>query len=213
MSRKRPGKKPPLSEQHERFCLEMVRSPSATQAAIRAGYAAGSARQTAYQLQHEKKCSPKIRARIAELAEELEKKQGVTQRRIENELEAISFADLRDVVSFNSVDGLRVIASDELAPEAAAALLEIKCDETVQSVKTKVLKGELNDLKPGEEIDETTTILHRRMGVKLHPKVQAIEALARIRKFIRPNSPFGGDDGEGGTIIPVAVMLPAVKTS
>lgn len=213
MSRKRPGKKPPLSEQHERFCLEMVRSPSATQAAIRAGYAPSSARQIAYDLQHELKASPKIRARIAALAQELEDKKGVTQRRIENELEAISFADLRDIVSFDNADGLRVIASSELAPEAAAALLEIRCDETVQSVKTKVLKGELHDLKPGEEIDETTTVLHRRMGVKLHPKVQAIEALARIRKFIRPSNPFGGGDGEGGTIIPVAVMLPAVKSS
>jgi phage terminase small subunit len=212
MSRKRPGKKRSLSEQHERFCLEMVRSPSATQAAIRAGYAASSARQIAYDLQHELKASPRIRARIAALAKELEERAGVTQRRIENELEAISFADLRDVVAFDA-DGLRVIPSDELAPEAAAALLEIKCDETVQSVKTRVLKGELHDLKPGEEIDETTTVLHRRMGVKLHPKVQAIEALARIRKFIRPSSPFGGDDGEGGTIIPVAVMLPAVRSS
>lgn len=210
MSPKRPGTKPLLTEQQERFCLEMVRSPSAAQAAIRAGYAAGSARQIAHDLLYDKKCSPAIRRRVAALVQALEDEAGVTQRRLETELAAVAFSDLRDVVEFGP-DGLTVRDWKELPPDAAASLSEVKCDETVQSVKRKVLSGELHDLKPGEEIDETTTVLHRRLGIKLHPKLQAIETLARLRKFIKPGNPFGGGDDEGGQIIPVAVMLPAVK--
>lgn len=212
MPRRRPGKKPKLSDQQERFCLEMTRAPSATQAAVRAGYSPASAKQTAYDLLNENRSSPAIRRRIEQLVDELEKTKGVTQRRVEVELASIAFSDLRDVVEFGA-DGLTVRDWKELSPDAAASLLEVKCDETVQSVKTKVLKGELNDLKPGEEIDETTTVLHRRLGIKLHPKLAALETLARLRKFIKPSNPFGGGDDEGGTIIPVAVMLPPVKPS
>jgi phage terminase small subunit len=213
MSPKRPGRRPskrrPLTDQQERFCLEFVRAPSAAQAAIRAGYAAGSAKQSAHQLLHgtggRAPMSAKIRARVAKLVAELEAAQGVTQARLENELAAVAFADLRDLVEFGP-DGIVVRSSADIPAESAAALVEIRCEERVEEEKSKVLSG----AEAGEQIQVQTTILHRRMGVKLHPKLQAIEILARLRKFIKPSNPFGGD-GEGGTIIPVPVLLPAVR--
>ena len=214
MSPKRPGrrsaKRRPLTDQQERFCAELVRAPSAAQAAIRAGYSAASAKQQAHDLLHDKPISPSIRARVAELVAELQSAAGVTQERLENELTAVAFGDLRDLIEFGP-DGIVVRPGLEIPPESAAALAEIRVEERLESVESKVLSGELADLKPGEQIQVETRVLHRRMGVKLHPKLQAIELLAKLRKFIRPSSPFGGGDGEGGPIIAVPVLLPAVR--
>ena len=214
MPSQRPGrrsvKRRPLTDQQERFCAEFVRAPSATQAAIRAGYSPASAQQSAHDLLYDKPVSPRIRARVATLVAELQAAAGVTQERLENELAAVAFGDLRDLIEWGP-DGVTIRESSELPAESAAALAEIRCDETVQSVERKVLSGELADLKPGEQIEQITTVLHRRMGVKLHAKQPAIETLARLRKFIKPSSPFGGGDGEGGPIIAVPVLLPAVR--
>lgn len=214
MAPKRPGrrssKRRPLTDQQEQFCAEMVRAPSATQAAIRAGYSAASAQQIAHDLLHDKPISPSIRARVAELVEAMQTAAGVTQERLEHELAAVAFGDLRDLIEWGP-DGIVVRESSTLPPESAAALAEIRVEERLESVEHSVLSGELHDLKAGEQIQVETKVLHRRMGVKLHPKLTAIETLARLRKFIKPSSPFGGGDGEGGPIIAVPVLLPAVR--
>lgn len=204
MSPTRPGKRsrsrrPQLTDQQRRFCEELFRAPSDNQAALRAGYSPASSRSIAYSL----KQKPYIKREIARLAALLEKDQGVSQRRIENELAAVGFSDLRDVASFGP-DGVTLVSSAELEGPAAAALQEVQCEETIQRTERRAIGGD----EDGEQIDVEKVILHRRVRVKLHSKLQALEVLARIKRYLKSSSPFGEDD-EGGRLIPVPVLLPA----
>jgi phage terminase small subunit len=191
---KRPGKRPPrprsgrqLTPQQEQFCDEYFRSPSATQAAVRAGYEPGSAKQSAYKLLH----TPKVKARLAAIAATLEQEVGITQRRLEREVEALAFSDLRDVVAVDTEGAVTVLASEHWSPAAAAAVKKVRQRRRESTDKEGLV---------------TATI---ELEIELHPKLPAGELLGRLRKWLRTDTPFGGGQDGGGRVIP-AVALPAL---
>jgi len=190
---KRPGKRPrgrphrQLTPQEELFCQEYFRSPSAAQAAVRAGYNPSAAKQTAYRLQHK----PVVAKRLEQLAAELQAREPVTQPRLERETETLAFSDLRDLATINAEGEVTVLPSTDWTPGAAAAV--------------KKIRHRRHEIIQKDGSTSATTELE----VELHPKLQAIELLGRFRKFLRTDTPFGGGDGTG-RIIP-AVALPPVR--
>ena len=94
----------PLTDKQERFCTEYQVDQNGTQAAIRAGYAEGSARQSASDLMSK----PAIQARMAELAELQRQRTNITADRV--------LAGLWDIASDpDTPAAARVQAYDKIA--------------------------------------------------------------------------------------------------
>ncbi len=192
---KRPGKRRPgprrarqLTPQQEQFCDEYFRAPSAAQAAVRAGYAPANARQAAHKLTH----TAHVAARLTVLAAELDKRDAIGQPRLEREVEAVGFSDLRDLAAFDGEGGLTLVPSADWTPAAAAAVKKIR-----------QRRREFTN-KDGE------TTATSELEVELHPKLQGLELLGRLRKFLRTDTPFGGGDG-AGRIIPAVALPPLAE--
>lgn len=79
---------------------------------------------------------------------------GVTRERIVAELAAIAFADIRQVATWSAGEGVRIRDADSLDPTTAAAILELKRAPRDGAV-----------------------------SVKLHPKLGALQALAKLLKL------------------------------
>lgn len=106
---------PPLDNpKRERFCQEYVIDRNGLQAAIRAKYAAGSAKVTASRLLTD----VNVRARIDELQVKVTDKLEITAERVLRETARLAFSDVRKY--FNDDGTLR--AFSDLDDDAAAAL-------------------------------------------------------------------------------------------
>jgi len=86
-----------LTPKQERFVDEYLIDLNATQAAIRAGYSKGSARQQACVLL----TNPNIQAAIGEGRAKLSERTGITAQRVLDEIARISFADPRRLFDAN----------------------------------------------------------------------------------------------------------------
>ena len=83
-------------------------------------------------------------------------------------LEAVAFTDLRDVITWDKDGKIQFKSSDELTPQAAAALSNI---QEIVEVKQPFLFDELKKTE-AEKI--------ARRSVKMHPKMEAIRLLAQL---------------------------------
>jgi phage terminase small subunit len=106
-----------LTPKQRRFVEEYLIDLNGTQAAIRAGYSADSARSIA----HENLTKLDIARAIDEA---LAKDAGVTRPRIVSELAKIAFARPKDYFAWGP-DGVTVKASEELNDDQAAAIAEV----------------------------------------------------------------------------------------
>ncbi len=105
--------------------------PNGAGAAVRAGYASGSARQTAHRLLTDADICEALR-----LGRELASAAtGITAERVMQELARIAFADLRKAASWGA-GTLALVESGELDDETAAAIAEIA--ESEKGVKIKL---------------------------------------------------------------------------
>lgn len=118
--------KPVEVPKRERFAREYVIDLNATQAAIRAGYAKGSAHVTGCELLKD----PKVAASIATLQAQYAAKQGITAERVLAELAKIGFANMEDYLSTTS-DGDPFLDFSALTREQTAALQEVTIDDYV----------------------------------------------------------------------------------
>lgn len=84
-----PARERPLTSRQQRFVDEYLIDLNGTQAAIRAGYAAGSADVSAAKLLG----NARVSRSIAAAKEERAKKTGITQERVLRELELLAFSD------------------------------------------------------------------------------------------------------------------------
>jgi phage terminase small subunit len=109
-----------VAAKRRRFIAEYMQDPNGAEAARRAGYSEASAKEIAYKLLADPAIRAEIKRRQAAAAKRLE----ITTERIQQELAAIGFARLTDVVSFDA-SGVRVKASSDLTPAQASALAEI----------------------------------------------------------------------------------------
>ena len=120
-----------LTDKQERFVEEYLVDLNASAAAVRAGYAEGSAGVSGCRLLKEYKIQRLIAEKRKSVAEYAE----VSVVRILEEYRRIAFADLRDVVQVR--DGqVYITDTDALTPEQAASLSEIS--QTKDGIRVKI---------------------------------------------------------------------------
>ncbi len=109
-----------LTAKERRFIEEYLIDLNGTQAAIRAGYSVGAARQIAAV----KMTKVVIRAQIDAALKERSERLRVTQDQVIQELKLIGFSRMKTFARWN-VSGVSFKDSDELTDEESACILEI----------------------------------------------------------------------------------------
>ena len=134
------------------FVREFLKDRNATQAAIRAGYSADTAKQQGSRLLTNADVQSAVGAGEQKAAERAE----ITVERIVREYGRIGFARITDFYDF-SADGVTLKPSHGLTEDQLAAVMEVRSHKTVDA-----------------EGRSTT-----RIELKLHRKSEALEALGR----------------------------------
>lgn len=144
-----------LNDKQRRFAQEYLIDLNATQAAIRAGYSAKTAKaQGARLLTH-----VDVQAAIQQAQDERAKRTEITADRVLQELARVGFANLGDFIRLTG-DGDPAIDLSGLTRDQAAALSEVVTEDFV------VGRG-----------DDARDV--RRVKVKLHDKLGALEKLGK----------------------------------
>ena len=160
----------PLTAREAAFVREYLADPigrNGTQAAIRAGYAEGSAKVAASRLLTRGNVRAAIERGLAKVAEVAEEKHAITLERVVEEMAKIAFANQLDYVKI-SPDGEPYIDLSAMTREQAAAISETYVEDVVEG------RG-----------DKARTI--RKVRVKFHDKKGALEALGRHFGGFRSN--------------------------
>src|SRR3954451_21641902 len=110
----------PLNDRQARFVAELLLHLNATQAAIRAGYSAGTARQ----MGAENLSKPDIQAAIAEAQAARSRRTEQTADRVVLRLARVAFGDPRRVMS-GRPGGVRLRPWAELADEEASIVADL----------------------------------------------------------------------------------------
>lgn len=110
-----------LTPKQKRFCHEYVIDLNGTQAAIRSGYSPRTANEQAARLL----AKVSVDEYIKELKRQKAKNVDITAERVLQEIAAIAFAKLTDVVSFDANGKVDFKNSDELDDKAKAALASV----------------------------------------------------------------------------------------
>lgn len=151
------GKKPPLSEKHQRFVEEYLVDLNATQAAIRAGYSEKTAYAQGSALLKHIEVAKAIRAAKKARAERM----AISQDRVLQELARIAYFDIRKTVAANGAP----IPIQDLDADTAAAIAGIDVIEQYEQVgEERVLVGLLKKYKV---FDKNTAITNamRHLGM------------------------------------------------
>jgi phage terminase small subunit len=176
-----------MNRKRQRFVEEYLIDLNATQAAIRAGYSAKTARS----IGQENLTIPDIQNAIDAALAERAKKTEITADRVVQELARIAFVDFRQVTSWGP-DGVRLLSSDELSDDEAAIVSEVSetTTETGGSLKVKrydKLKAlELLGRHLGMFIDKKE--LSGPGGLPLQPPTFVID-------FVKAGDDVGGESG------------------
>lgn len=130
-----------LSDKQRRFVEEYLVDLNGTQAAIRAGYSAKTARHQATRLLAKAHIQEAVQTRRAAISNRLE----VDTERVLLEYMRIAFADLTDVAAWRD-GGVELKPSAALAKDVSAAIAEVA--ETPNGLKVKMhdKKGALDSL-------------------------------------------------------------------
>ena len=129
-----------MTPRQERFVEEYLVDLNATQAAIRAGYSARSARGNAYGLLKR----PEVKAAVARGRARLARSSQVTAERVIQEYATLAFSDLRELADWGP-EGVVPKPSSELGAEAARALAEVS--DTRSRSGSGTVKVKLHDKK------------------------------------------------------------------
>jgi phage terminase small subunit len=141
-----------MTRRRELFAQEFLKDLNATQAAIRAGYPARTARQAGYRLLRVRAVETRIQADW----DKIRQANGVTVERVVEELRRVAFSDLG--AFFDANGNLRPLK--DLSAEERSALASIRV------VTRPIAGGEKGDVEYVHEL-------------KLWDKVRALETLAR----------------------------------
>lgn len=121
----------PLTPFQRRFVDEFFVDRNRAAAYRRAGGSPNGARQNAHILWQQ----PEIQVAIQKRTEELREEVGVRQERIIEELAALAFSDLRNVLEWGP-DGITLRSSEKLDEAAAAAVSEVR--QTAHGITVKL---------------------------------------------------------------------------
>lgn len=149
---------PKLTIKQERFVVEFPKDWNMTQAALRAGYAKRSARQSG----SDNMKNPYILERIRKEIERLQKETGVTSEKVLLELGRIAFSDLTEFMAWSG-EGANFYDSAELDEEQRAVISEVQAETTRYYPR--------DEDAPSEE--------RVKLKVKLYDKLAALDKLAR----------------------------------
>lgn len=149
---------------------------NATQAAIRAGYSA----KTAKEMGAENLTKPLIQAAIQARQLALQVKVEVKQETVLRELIRIGFSDMRQIAQWDE-NGLILHDSADLTDDAALAIQEVSCIK-----KTRTYGGEDKDPVIVEEV---------QTKAKLYSKLDALEKLGRHLGLFKDRLDIGNAEG------------------
>lgn len=168
-----------LTAKMVKFCQEYCIDLNATQAAIRAGYSAD----TAKQIGSENLSKPDIHKYIKQLQAESIKAARITRDRIAVEFGKIAFADIRK--AFDADGSLKSIK--KLDSDTAAAIISIESDE----------------------LDEWVGDIKKPIGIsrkiKLSSKQAALDSLAKMGGFFAPDK-VAQTDKDGNNVTPSIII-------
>ena len=122
-----------MNDRERRFCEEYLLDLNAKGAALRAGYAPGTARNAANWISRENAEKPALRGEIDRLIAERSRRTEVNADRVIRELAHIAFADMTDVMDVATSD----IRSD-ISRDASAAVARIKRRMTANGVECEI---------------------------------------------------------------------------
>jgi phage terminase small subunit len=161
----------PLTPRMERFVSEYLIDLNATQAAVRAGYGPAAAEKASFRLLR----LPEVRRRVQEAEEARRERNAITADRIRAELARVAFANLADLIRIQP-DGAAVIDLTDATRQQLAALGEITVDEYTEG--------------RGDAAREV-----KRVKVKLHDKLGALDKLAKIERLYVERVEHSGPGG------------------
>ena len=147
----------PLNARQSIFAMEYLLDLNATQAAIRAGYSAASAKVTGYKLM----LDPRIQAVIERRKAERVERTRISIDRVVKELAKASFASIRHFISVDA-DGQPVIDLSYTDDDNLDALSEISTETVIESTGSG---------------DERTANKVRKSKIKLHDKIRSLQLL------------------------------------
>lgn len=153
------------------FAREYLVDYQPVSAAIRAGYPARVAEQSAARLL----ADPDVKALLLERIAEIDQRTGVSADRTRRELARIGYSDIGRVATWDEDGGVHVIPSERLQDDDRAAIASVK-DKSVTTVH-ETLDSE------GHVVERVTTTTHN-VEVKMHDKLKAINTLAKHVKLI-----------------------------
>lgn len=180
-----------MTAKHSSFCREYVVDCNATQAAIRAGYAAESAHVQASRLMGR----PEILSHIAELRAELAKRTGISVERVLKEYEKLAFSNMQDYIRVAG-NGLAYIDLSKLTRDQAAAIAQVDLDEDTLAV--------VPDEDSEDDLD--TVRLVRKVKLKLADKKGALDSIAKHLGMFQEKVEHTGPGGKG----PIQVIIRSV---
>lgn len=176
------GERMALNEKQERFCEEYLIDLNATQAAVRAGYKARSARQQGSDLLSK----AAVRARIDELKAERSRRTEISADRVLTELARVAFYNPRDVLDFRTAQVLEKATEDDL--------------RVIAGVKVKYVPHKTEDGDFEEAIERE---------VRLCDKLKALDMLAK-HLGVYDKTAAASDGSETGVIeMPPVMEAPA----
>lgn len=171
----------PAEHRYERFAAEYLIDLNATGAYRRAVNPDATDR-TAGTEGHRLLKNPKVAELVAEGRGRLVGVLGVSAERTVEEYRRIGYIDPRTVMRWGP-DGMVPHPSDELTPEAAAAVAEVKSKRTIRRDK---------------DGGETETV---ELAIKMHSKVAALDALSKHLGLFAPQE-VNVTGGGGVLVIP-----------
>lgn len=182
-----PGADPLPEWRRERFCWEYLADGIGTQAAIRAGYSPNGANVAGVRLLSD----ATVRARVDYLKAERTQRLRITADRVLEELAAIAFSDMGDVLEpeHPGPGDDRTLASQADGTEARLlrGLWRFRNLEDIHPVARRAIQ---------EVSDTMSTDGKRRRALKLHPKLPALQILAEhtrvLVKRLEHSGPGGG---------------------
>lgn len=166
-----------LSPKQLAFVREYPIDLNATQAAIRAGYAKGSATVTGCRLL----ANANIQAALSESLARRSERTEITQDMVLRELASIAFADIGDAIRVDAEGRVFVRDLTTITRDARRAIGEI-----TQHTTEVVLRGEGGEARELEKV---------RTGIKHHSKVKALELLMRHLGMGVQKLELSGKDG------------------
>lgn len=175
-----------LNDKRKKFCHEYILDFNGTQAAIRAGYSAKTAKEQSSQLL----TKLNIQNYLAELKQNVAEESGITKKQLIDELAKIAFFDIRKI--YDEENSLLNI--HDFDDDSAASIAGIEVDEIL----------EFNSTKGQKELTGYTR------KVKLHNKIAAIERVSKMLGYDAPAKNEGRlVDKDGNDVKPTIILQAA----